>query len=291
MDRIHGLREIADDFDGFIFDVWGTLYDGGAAFEQAVSSLQALRDLGKRIAILSNSPQRPGTVAGRLDRIGITADLYDGIVTSGGVTHDLLIKRTGPFSDLGERVFQTGPVRFPETLPDRGYISVDRVAAADWILCSGPDEPMATLQSFDPMLDAAIAAGVPMVCANPDLEVVQQGKRQICAGAIAKAYADRGGRVVSIGKPHPEVFERSMSILEIDTPSRCLMIGDNLSTDVLGAARAGLASLLLTQGIHAEHLGPTPAMSAVEDLSSELKLRQPTYVDHAIAWSVAPNAG
>ena len=77
MNRIHGLREIADDYDGSIFDVWGTLYDGGAAFNARWPSRGPR--VGQTHRHSSNSPQRPGTVAARLDRIGIAADLYDGM--------------------------------------------------------------------------------------------------------------------------------------------------------------------------------------------------------------------
>ena len=285
MNRIHGLREIADDYDGFIFDVWGTLYDGGAAFEHAVAALTGLRALGKRIVILSNSPQRPGTVAARLDRIGIAADLYDGIVTSGGVTHDFLAARSGPMSGLGDKVYETGPIRFPETLPDTGYHSVGTLAEADWVLCAGPEDPMAVLEAFMPMLTEAADRGLTMVCANPDLEVLHQGVRQICAGEIARAYGEMGCPVISVGKPHPDVFERSLTLLGEPTPNRCLMVGDNLSTDILGAVRKEIPSLLLTSGIHEEQLGLRPTPSSLNQLCIQLDTELPSYIDEAICWA------
>ena len=35
-DRIDGLAAIADRYDGYIIDVWGTLYDGGQVFPAAL---------------------------------------------------------------------------------------------------------------------------------------------------------------------------------------------------------------------------------------------------------------
>ena len=53
--------------------------------------------------------------------------------------------------------------------------------------------------------------------------------------------------------------ERSLTLLGEPTPNRCLMVGDNLSTDILGAVRK-VPSLLLTSGIHEEQLVyPTPS--------------------------------
>ena len=70
-DSDSALAAIADRYDGFVFDVWGTLYDGGAAYPQAVAVLQRLAAAGKAVVVLSNSPRPAAVVAGRLDGIGI----------------------------------------------------------------------------------------------------------------------------------------------------------------------------------------------------------------------------
>ena len=62
-------------------------------------------------------------------------------------------------------------------------------------------------------LAACHAAGLPMVCANPDLEVIRGGARVICAGALALHYAALGGRVLWVGKPDPEVYRPVLALL------------------------------------------------------------------------------
>ena len=53
-----------------------------------------------------------------------------------------------------------------------------------------------------------------MICANPDL-VVHVGEELIyCAGAVAQAYEDRGGRVRQAGKPFAPIYERALSLAE-----------------------------------------------------------------------------
>ena len=88
--RPAGFDQLVEAYDGFIFDVWGTLYDGRAAYDGAVAVLRRLADRGKPVAILSNSPQRPEVVAGRLARIGIDDALYQTLVTSGRVSSKLV---------------------------------------------------------------------------------------------------------------------------------------------------------------------------------------------------------
>jgi ribonucleotide monophosphatase NagD (HAD superfamily) len=50
-----------------------------------------------------------------------------------------------------------------------------------------------------------------------------------------------------------------LALLGIDDRSRILAIGDSLRTDIAGAAGAGLDSLFIAGGIHAEELGMTGA--------------------------------
>jgi ribonucleotide monophosphatase NagD (HAD superfamily) len=94
-----------------------------------------------------------------------------------------------------------------------------------------------------------------MVCANPDLVVIQQGHRSICAGAVAERYEALGGRVRWHGKPFASVYHTCFGLLGIAEKSRILAVGDSLRTDIAGAAGAGIDSLLVTGGIHAEEFG------------------------------------
>jgi ribonucleotide monophosphatase NagD (HAD superfamily) len=94
-----------------------------------------------------------------------------------------------------------------------------------------------------------------MVCANPDLVVMHEQKLVLCAGALAQWYEAQGGYVRYHGKPYASVYEASFGLLGIGDRSRILAIGDSLRTDLAGAAAAGIDSLLVAGGIHAEEFG------------------------------------
>ena len=97
-----------------------------------------------------------------------------------------------------------------------------------------------------------------MICANPDLEVIADGQRAICAGLLAQRYETLGGIVRSLGKPHLEIYQPVLALLGLDR-SRVLAVGDALRTDIAGAATAGIDSCWVLGGIHAEELGGDPA--------------------------------
>jgi ribonucleotide monophosphatase NagD (HAD superfamily) len=76
-----------------------------------------------------------------------------------------------------------------------------------------------------------------------------------CGGALARLYAELGGRTVMAGKPHPPIYERCLVVAEdlIGRPvdrARVLAIGDGVATDIAGANGQGLDVLFIGGGIH-----------------------------------------
>ena len=255
---IGGLSEIGDRYAAAIVDMWGVLHDGVTAFPAALDCLERLRAAGKRVAILSNAPRRAEAVAARNRELGIEARHFDVLHSSGEATWRHLKERDDSwYAALGRACYHLGPERDWGLREGLGLDVVEDVEAADFLLNTGAYEPEDRPEDFDPVLRPARSRDLPMVCANPDLVVVRGGKREICAGAIAQRYEALGGLVRYHGKPHPDVFETCLAHLGA-TRREVLVIGDSLGTDIAGAAAAGLDSLLVTGGIHADALGVAP---------------------------------
>ena len=283
-----GLSEIADRYDGFIVDLWGVLHDGVAAFPSALDCLLHLKARGKRVVVLSNAPRRAAAVELRNGELGIEARHVDATMSSGEETWRYLKERPDAFyQGLGGRCYQVGPAR------DRGMRDgldchfVERVEEADFLLTTGADRPEDRVEDFDPVLDPARARDLPMICANPDLEVVRGGKREICAGAIAAHYEAKGGIVRYHGKPHAGIYDATFALLELADRRRIAAIGDSLRTDVAGAQAVGIDAIFVTGGIHAEALCvgereiPDPArLAALYDQAG----RRPTTALSALRW-------
>ena len=255
---VDGLERLAERYDGFIIDVWGVLYDGGAAFPGARGALEALRRAKKRSLILSNAPRRIGVVEERLGGIGLSPDLYGSVLTSGEETFRHMSSRPdSAHQALGERCYDLGRPRFDGLLDGTGVRFVDAVDQAEFILASGPRGETDAVGDYEEELQAGLALGLPMVCANPDRHVLSNGMRVLCAGSIADRYEAMGGRVIWHGKPHLAIYRRALELLDLPR-DRVLAIGDNLATDIAGARAAGIDSLLVLGGIHQEVLGISP---------------------------------
>lgn len=251
-----GFATLADRYDGFILDLWGVVHDGVRPLPGAVDCLERLRRAGKRSVLLSNAPRRSGAAQAAMREMGIPDALYDGILTSGEMTRILLERRDDPFfAKLGRRVFHLGPVRDKNVIEGLDVTEVATPAEADFVLNTGPDDHRSptSLEPFEDTLHACRAAGLPMVCANPDLEVLRGGERVICAGLLAARYEELGGEARLVGKPDPAVYDVVLEMLGV-SPARVLAVGDALRTDIAGATASGLASCWVLGGIHGEAL-------------------------------------
>ncbi len=253
---LHGLSEIAERYDGFIVDLWGVLHDGVRAFPPAVDCLERLRERGKRVLILSNAPRRAEAVAARTAELGIPARLCDAVMSSGEAAWQHLAARTDPWHRaLGRRCHHLGPERDRGMREGLDYDFVDHLAEADFVLATGALSFGDTPETYAAFLDEALGRRLPMVCANPDLEVIRGARREICAGTIALGYEELGGEVRYHGKPHAEIYATCLAMIEMPARARIAAIGDSLRTDIAGARAAGIDGLFITGGLQGAELG------------------------------------
>jgi HAD superfamily hydrolase (TIGR01450 family) len=246
--RINSFRDLTDDYDVVLCDVWGVLHNGVVANADASAALEGARARGQTVVLITNSPRISPQVVQQLRTIGVSDGAYDRIVTSGDVTRTLI-------ADGPRKVFLLGPDRDLALIEGLG---VDRVSAeeADSVVCTGFfDDETETPEDYTDMLKAFSARKVPMICANPDV-IVERGHRMIpCAGAMAAYYNRLGGETRVAGKPHRPIYEASLAaareVRGAFSLSRVVAIGDGMPTDVRGALGYGLDLLYISQGIHA----------------------------------------
>ena len=282
---IRGIGVLAPRYDGFILDLWGVVHDGVAPMPRALECLRSLIEVGKRIVLLSNAPRRAGDVVERIDRIGVPAGLYHHVMSSGEEAWQHLSRRDDLFyAALGRRCVHIGSERDTGIREGLGLELLETAEEAEFILNTGPAGWDDHIEDYAPLLRRALERGLPMVCANPDLVVMHGGRLALCAGALAQWYEERGGSVRWHGKPFRSVYETCFDLLGIDDLSRILAIGDSLRTDIAGAAGAGIDSVLIVGGIHADEFG------AIEGQPPDLgriaaALREAPYCPVAVARS------
>lgn len=261
---LSGLSRLGRRYGAYIIDLWGVVHDSITPYPDAVACLRRLRADGGKVVFLSNAPRPNDNVETMLDAIGVPRDAYDMIVTSGDDTRDALAgRRDGPHAALGRRFLHIGPDANLCVIAGLDFERVDDVGRAEFLLATGiNDEKMETVAAYADLFTAALARGVPMICANPDLTVMRGSKRVLCPGSLAADYERRGGTVLYHGKPHAEVYDYCFARIGDYARDDVLAIGDTPRTDLAGAARFGLATVLVTGGIHAEDFHPTPEAPA-----------------------------
>src|SRR5579862_6513899 len=247
-----GLRDLAPHYDGFILDLWGVVHDGTAPFPGVLDCMERLIAANKRVVLLSNAPRRAEDVMRRIEKLGVPGGLYHGVMSSGEEAWQHLSGRDDPFyAALGRRVLHIGSERDLEIREGLGLDFVLTPDEADFILNTGPAGWEDTIADYAAVLSAARARDLPMVCANPDLVVIHNGRSALCAGALAEHYESIGGQVRWHGKPYPSVYDSCLTLLGVAERHRILAIGDSLRTDIAGAAGAGIDALLIAGGVHA----------------------------------------
>ena len=269
-----GIGALAPRYDGFILDLWGVVHDGVAPLPGALECLRRLVEAGKRIVLLSNAPRRSVDVVERISRIGVSADLYHDVMSSGEEAWQYLDRRNDPFyATLGRRCLHLGSERDAGIRKGLGLEFVETAEEAEFILNTGPAGWDDRIEDYAPLLRRALACALPMVCANPDLVVMHGGHLALCAGALAQWYEQSGGRVRWHGKPFRSVYDTCLDLLGIDDRSRILAVGDSLRTDIAGAVGAGIDSVLIVGGIHADEFGADggrpPDLRRIEEALSE----------------------
>jgi HAD superfamily hydrolase (TIGR01459 family) len=251
-----GIGPLVEDYDGLILDLWGVVHDGRDPYPGVGDTLARVRDAGKKVVMLSNAPRRSSAVIEGMTAMGIDRGLYHQVLSSGELAWRALNQRAVPWAEaLGRRCLHVGPDR------DKGLfdgLNLEIIAGAEkggFIVNTGPWRDDARVADYEALLDEAAGYAMPMVCVNPDIEVIRAGTRIICAGALAARYAEMGGMVHYFGKPYAEAYTACLELMEVADLSRLLAVGDSLTTDIRGAVGAGVDSVLVTSGIHAAQLG------------------------------------
>lgn len=251
-------KHLADQYDAVFFDAVGVLIDQSGALPKARDVLAELNMLKRPYFVVTNvSSGTDDEILARLQNAGLPIPSADCIVSAGTVTRSHVMAKL----HKGRKVAYFGPD-----------------AAARRVL--GPDPNLvnvATAPHFDDLvvLDEdgvdyhAAAENVLSVFAQswrdtrqlPDILVANSDK--LCPGQNGNMVLGPGMIVsmieaamttigapapnqVTLGKPGAPIFDYA---LEKAQTRNVLMVGDQMETDVKGAARADLDAALVTTGI------------------------------------------
>ncbi len=231
-------------YEGYIFDLDGTIYLGNALLPGAYRLITTLRKLGKRVIFLSNNPTRDLQMyVDKLEKLGLPTPPEEIVTTVFTTTQWLL---------------QNAPdaVVFPisEEPLKRG------LREAGIKMSENPEEIDIVIASYDrtltwKKLQIAFEAlwyykRARFICTNPDhLCPFPGGRGEVDAGAIIAALEDSTGvkLEVNCGKPSPVMLNTIMNVMKLSA-SDCITTGDRLYTEIKMGIDAGMDTALVFTG-------------------------------------------
>src|ERR1700678_2819386 len=104
-DLLDRFSTLAPHYDVVLCDIWGVVHNGLTAHAAASEALARYRAGGGTVILITNAPRPAPWVIRQLDRFGVAADAYDGVMTSGDLTREVVADRKGG------AVFHIGPRR------------------------------------------------------------------------------------------------------------------------------------------------------------------------------------
>lgn len=275
MQSIDSLMDVADQCDAIVFDQWGVLHNGSQPYAGAIKAVKTLAKAGKKLAVLSNSGKRSEPNRQRIAAMGLPADAFDHVMTSGEAFWQDCAKARIPAQSFLPITAKTGDAEhWGEGLP---LIWANTVDEADAVLLMGLPEG-GDGQQERALLDEARSKGLPLYCTNPDRGSPRaDGVVQLSPGALGHAYQDNGGDVTFYGKPHQPVFDALIDALAT-APSLTLMVGDSLEHDIAGGANADWKTAFVIGGLHAAAFDKGDPLSVTARLAQDHTSPLPDFV-------------
>jgi len=232
-------------FAAVLLDLDGTVFHDEHALPGAVDFIRRLQTEERRFACLSNSTTSPLRICERLARMGLEVDPSH-IYTAAAATADYVLQTYG--QSRKPRIFNLSTQGVHEMLDG----SVDWVATpgepCDAVIIGAPTNPFATEERQRLALallrkNAAILG----ICADrvfPSPRGLEFGSGAFCA---MFAYAAQTVPTFC-GKPNAIFFYELCARLGVPS-TQCLLIGDNVEADIIGAKAVGMKAGLVLTGV------------------------------------------
>lgn len=244
-------------YDIILLDLDGTVYHEDHPLPGAIELIQKFQQDGRAFACLSNSASSPMRVMDRLHKMGLDLE-PDRIYTAAAAACDYVlvtfptekgrIAVPGSEAIVRPRVYNLATESIHEMLD----------GAVDWV--QTPGEPC----------DVVVSGAPSNVFATEDrqriaLQLLRKGAALVglCADRVYPSprglefgsgsqsamlsYAS-GVKPFFCGKPEKVFFMELCARLAVD-PTKCVLIGDNLESDIMGAKNVGMGTCLVLSGV------------------------------------------
>ncbi|KIK68402.1 hypothetical protein GYMLUDRAFT_35813 [Collybiopsis luxurians FD-317 M1] len=271
--------QLIDNYETWMFDCDGVLWHGDTLIDGAVEVLRLLRERKKKILFVTNNATKSRrSYKTKFDQLGVEAHV-DEIYGSAYATAVYISSVMNLSKD--KKVYVIGMAGLEEELRDEGVAYVGGTDPADKTLDTF------SLENFtmDPDVAAVVCGldtainytklskafqyltrnpGCQFIATNEDSTYPSAHGLLPGAGAISAPLRYALGKdPVSIGKPAKTMLDCIKAKVQFD-PTRTIMVGDRLNTDILFGQAGGVSTLLVLTGITSENQVSGPNASSIK---------------------------
>lgn len=267
---------ILNNYDGFIFDLDGTIYRGQKLLPGAEQVIAEIKNQSKSHVFLSNKPiARRDNYAEKLTRLGIDTTVTE-VINSSWVTADYL-QQNYP----AEPVYVISEMSLMEEIAEAGVKVVNkssddfagRIVAGDVSMAEflhfqqenyEYEDIVCLVISFDRTFHyGRLNDALQIIKARDDIEIIATNPDNTCpiaggevpdAASMIAAVEAAGERKIDkiMGKPSEHMIKTAIAAMGFDRQDQShnfLMLGDRLQTDIKMGIRAGIDTALVLSGV------------------------------------------
>ena len=222
-------------------DLDGVIYEGTHSIKDAPETINKLLTSSIPVGyVTNNSSRKPETIAEQLAGFGIQTSA-DNVIGSAKTGVEIL----STLIPAGAKVFVVGGEGLRSRVVEAGFE----------LVTSSDDKPAGVIQGFDPSVawtdlaeaSYSIANGAKWVATNQDWTIPREKGIAPGNGTLVSAVHTAVGQLpIFAGKPEPAIYKTAV---EHFGAKQALFVGDRIDTDIRGANRAGIDSVLVMTGI------------------------------------------
>jgi HAD superfamily hydrolase (TIGR01450 family) len=249
------FQSVVDNYKVIFFDAYGVLKNYKGLMPGIERTFEYLKSEKKEYFVITNDASRsPEQLAASYNELGLMAIKSDHIISSGMLAKeylDLKVKN-GIVAYLGTEnsahyIESSGLRTMPvQEVNDDNIHEVNAIVLLD-------DEGFDWYSDLNKTVNILRRRTIPAIVANTDsIYPTTQNNVSIAIGGIATMVESIvGKRFLRFGKPDSQIFNfayEHVRRFKLVSKKEILMVGDTLHTDIIGANKFGLDSMLVLSG-------------------------------------------
>ena len=230
------MKPVLTGLRGLMLDLDGTVYQDNRLIAGAAETIAALRERGYRLRFVTNTTnKRRETIRDRLDTLGIEAKSSE--IFTAPVAASLMLRRHPEARcwvvTRGDAIQEFQGLKLDQDRPDFVVLG-DLMEGFTFELLN--------------RIFRKLNAGAELIALQKNRYWLTGGKLTLDMGPFVAALEFATGRSARVvGKPSGEFFRLALSHLDL-VPHQVAMVGDDWESDIAGAQRVGLRTILVRTG-------------------------------------------